>query len=67
MVTLSLDFGNSVPTSTNLDPGTAKMRHGTEGVCRPRGRVGKKSPRQAKFQPSRGGTSVAVKKKNTQG
>ena len=31
-----------------------------------RGRAGKNSPRQVKFQPSRGGTSVAVEKKNTQ-
>ena len=32
MVPLSLDFGNSDPTSTNLDPGTAEMWHGTQGV-----------------------------------
>ena len=35
MVTLSLDFGNSDPTSTNLDPGTAEMWHGTQGVGGP--------------------------------
>ena len=35
MVTLSLDFGNSDPISTNLDPGTAEMWHGTQGVGRP--------------------------------
>ena len=32
MVTLSLEFGNSDRTSTNLDPGTAVMWHGTPGV-----------------------------------
>ena len=32
MVTLSLDFDNSDPISTNLDPGTVEMWHGTQGV-----------------------------------
>ena len=36
MVTLSLDFGNSDPTSTNLDPGTEEIWHGTQGVGGPR-------------------------------
>ena len=35
MVTLSLDFDNSDPISTNLDPGTAEMWHGTQGVGGP--------------------------------
>ena len=35
MVTLSLDFGNSDPTSTKLDPGTAEIWHGTQGVGGP--------------------------------
>ena len=35
MVTLSLDFGNSDPTSTNLESGTAEMWHGTQGVGGP--------------------------------
>ena len=35
MVTLSLDFDNSDPISTNLDPGTEEMWHGTQGVGGP--------------------------------
>ena len=35
MVTLSLDFGKSTPTSTNLGPGPAKTWHGTQGVGGP--------------------------------
>ena len=35
MVTLSLDFSSSDATSTNLDPATAEMWHGTQGVGGP--------------------------------
>ena len=35
MVILSLDFGNSDPISTSLDPGTPEMWHGTQGVGGP--------------------------------
>ena len=34
-MTLSLDFDNSDPISTNVDPGTAEMWHGTQGVGGP--------------------------------